>query len=331
LSSTEDLVELNFEVLSSMKIAKGDIFWKKKSGKLIPLCFIGDRIDHDYISKFQKMTNVLWMKVVGNSNLVDEGVTLLKKITEASDDEQRFKVRDEFFNYLKPHFWSEEGKGNLVDFVTIFQEVFYDLSDEQEHFLENKSLVIFKRSYLCAASTTALAMCLGYVDFDFLKDLYQVNFYMDVGIEKSQFTTSTMNVLEKERVFPGARNENLSDAEKEVVEQHAFQSISKLEGEATYNFNNKSIKRLIKFHHERLLGDGFPLGLNSDELSDLEKIIIMVFQNITYDELSFTENDGSMFLKNFIGDADQGECEARLEQQIKNVFDKESSITAVGA
>ncbi len=320
MSLDENLIQLSFEKFSAMKIANGDIFWKKKSGKLVPVCFIGDRVDHAYLDKFSKM-DALWMQVVGDSSFVDEAVEHLKKFKEANDEVEKIQSRNNFILFMKPCFWSEGGEGSLVDFIKIFQDVFYELSPEQEKYLEEKSMLIFKRSTLCAATTVMLAMGLGYNDFEFLKELYHVNFYMDVGIEKSQFTTTTMNVFEKERVFPGARNESLSKIEANIIETHAMSSIKETENEDAYKFAHIGIKRLIKFHHERLLGDGFPRGLNLDELSDLEKIIIMVFQNITYEEIKFVKGDGEQFLKQFIGTAEQGECDARIENHINQLFE----------
>jgi hypothetical protein len=320
LSLDEKLVEINFEELAEMNIASGDIFWKKSSGKMIPLCLNGDRIDHAYFDKFKSLTTSFWINTLGDEEQTNIGVNLLLDFKNAETDYEKVQAREKLIAYLKPLYWNEGSNGSLLDFVMIFNKVFYSLNQEEEDYLINRSMTLYRRSTLTSATIVLFAMCVGYLDYGFLKDLYHVCFYMDSGIEKSQFTINTMTTFEKERIFPGARKESLSESDAEIIENHTLASREEVDKATAYKFKNKGIKRLINFHHERLIGDGFPIGVNSEELSDLEKIVIMVFQNISYEEIKFSKSDGENFLNSLLGDVDQGECEARLKKQIFLLF-----------
>ncbi len=324
------LREISCTELENSIFSPGDIFWVKKSGARIKILGSGDVIDHEYLKKFDGRANGLQANIIADISVVGDAMKLFLSLSHARTENERIERRMELMRWFKNIFWIGSHRGSLLDLVKIGTEVFYKLDVDTSQRLTSASNFLFKRSALVAPMAVFICLGMGYLDFNFLRDLYHLCFLFDFALDRQGLSYNLLKATELERRKSGDGIACLFLGDNPGPELEAFQFHPRkgmLEAKelCSKHFTDPNLINLIMKHHERVNGKGFPFGINEDEMSDLDTIIIFLNHLISYDELSYSRNDGQQFLKN------QLECESgedageifglRLKDIIIQVFD----------
>ena len=269
-----ELKPISFIELEKMKTSHGDLYWKKGNNKLVKLLHSGDYLDFSKIEKFKKVTEHLYISQLCDESFIARGKELLGSLLATPDERVRLSLRAEFLEHISPVYWDGDRDGSLLSLAIIFKESFYKISPEFEEEMDRHALSILRRAGLYSSIVTLFALCLGYTHGSFLRDLFNISFFNDYSYSK--------------KIYGDSDNVNPS---------HATESLEAFKDSKLYDLKNKNLSKLIKFHHEEFKGNGELVGLNFNELSDVEKISIFVEKSLSYSEYEFSKNDGTGLLK----------------------------------
>lgn len=307
--------EITFEELKQLRLAPGDIVWKKNSGKTTILCKAGYQIDQEYVSKFEKVTSSLWLVTLYPESIKESAKKILLKLKEEQFDRERGVLRKEFIELVDPYLWKGSKELCLFELVLIFNESFSCLTPKHIISLESIGLDLYKRSSYEASMNVLIAFIIGYLDFNFLSELYHVSFYQHYEFIKGRPNSSNLEFLDFERSNYGQLPDELTS--------HAQNSYKNFVNDSPFEISNKSIIKLISRHQERLTGVGYPSGLNKDELSDLDRIIIWTNTRIEESMIQDPAYRKKGLLKNIMMSNFDEILEGRLQGLVEFAFEKE--------
>jgi len=143
---------------------------------------------------------------------------------------------------------------------------------------------------------------------------------LDYKILEEFSSFNVWNSLEKNRTQDEVVA-NLSQKEKDIIDDHVNNIDSDFEG--FKSLKNSGMANLIKMHHEKLNGKGFPARLSENELSDLECALIFSSNLFSLIEYGFKQSDGVEFFKNVLthNDRDLGRTLGHRVQKLSiNLF-----------
>lgn len=321
-----DIQPLVFNVME-MHFSVGEIFWTMSSGKKITLFHPGDWIRKDYLKKFIEAKKDIQIDPLVNDTNCSRGLELFKQLVDCEDEENKGNIRSEIINWLSTGYWNGEEDACLLDLVFVCEQVFYDFSAEEEERLFEASGDLFKRSSVVSSLLVSLAIVMGYVDTALLKDLYHLSFLFDISLDETVLSTNLLNALEQERLSPQSWHEELKESEVDTFKNHSVLGVDKAFKVFEERISNPGLLHFIETHHERVNGQGFPLGLREGEISDLEGLIIFVNNRFPYHHLSLTSEDGKAFIRILMERSEHVEAVLtnRIKKTITNEFENRES------
>ncbi len=222
----------------------------------------GEVLDETRIQKLKKF-GILSIDIEGNDS---EKVSLGKKesIEEVLKKESELKegFKNDYNNAINS---AEDIVKNLENGVVeeekidnIIQETISNIAVDSNIILsllessKNKSF-IFQHTINSLVISMVIGKAMNYSD-EKLKLLGKGAFFHDIGMLKVGD-----EILQK--------NDTLSEEEKMKVRNHINFGLE-LAGNA-----EKEVKDIIKYHHERMDGSGYPEGLNGDKIPEMAKVV----------------------------------------------------------
>ncbi len=325
-----DINEELTECSTFSRFSQADIVWVKRSGKKVALIKAGDYFFADRIETYKKL-NVEIDSYVSEERIL-EFVSLMEayKSSEfllADKEKRKEELDNNILNWLARVFWTGSEEGSLVELVIALEKVFFSISDDGVEYLINKSELLFKRNSKYSSLMVCLAFIVGYRDYEFLKDLYNLTYFMDIDLLERNLDSIIVQGLEEERVY-GKRGLKLLESKNMKKDKEALLThIALLTREKIDSFYQSryfdEIKNVFSFHHEKISGDGFPKGMNGHELSDLEVIVIFINGILPFKDFSYEKRDGREYFK-FIFNMDDERKHSvvnhRLEEIVYGVF-----------
>lgn len=306
-------LEISFAEVKDMKISYGDLYWKKSSGSYTKIINAGDTVDFYRVEKFQKVTKSLFIDNKCNKTFIEQGREILNSLLESNDEIERRSCRERLISHVYSVFWSGESKGNLLDFVLIFELSFNGLPDEYVKEMDARAMTFFQRSALCSSLITFSSICLGYTHGSFLKDLYNTCFYFDFSFAHTGFSTIDLKNLESSR-------ENHDEMDIHSVD------VKKSIDMFNYRPKHSRLSKLIGFHHELLNGSGEYIHSNQEEIGDLEKIVIWIEHLIPFGKDNYFIKNGEKYLHNlFNSETDLKIVEQDFKDKIIDCFKTDSN------
>lgn len=297
----ESLKTIQLDDLNKFKVCPGQVFYFTKSDFPVLLLRAGDEIDPSWIERYKKkgVENLNLYEVADSENFAD-----IKKLFEQlknkdsleNDLESIYKVKKWFAEV----YYSGTQRGSLLDLIIIGKEIFLKISRGHKEKIKETSVIIYYRSCLVAAFSLFIAMSLGYYDFKVLSDIYNAAFLLDYGLINEKFNYNIFLACQKENENPGEGSRFLKGVSKndfQLFQEHPVNGKNLVVDELKEIFNHVSICNVIKKHHEQKDGKGFPLGLVSSELTDLETLIIFSDMIIPFTKNNFDVADGQEYLK----------------------------------
>ncbi len=306
-----DLQAFTADELRQGIFSPGDIYWCKDNGGNVKIISAGDPIDFSLLNKyFERQANLMMDRHL-NLDVLGEAKIYFSGLERAKNEIQRLRQRQNLIKWFEAIFWSGRDVCSIVDLMHIGSVVFYRFSPEvTESFLQNGGEQ-FKRSGICSSMAVFLALIAGHTDFKFLQDLYHLVYLFDCAFKEGiSYNMNRASELEREQSGEGVAylflGENPGPELKQFV-AHPAESYKQAQSTYAAFFHDASILHYLKIHHEKINGKGFPLGIDEDQLTDLESILILVNHMIPYADLALEKNSGIGILKSSIVEQHYGD------------------------
>jgi hypothetical protein len=299
LESSEALESLSIDDARKYCLVPGDLFWKKKSGRLYRLRKAGDPIGLDELEHFYKMGAELFTLPVVSYELVETLTQFLDDCLSTDVEPLRLSFRDRFIAALKPTYWTGATSASWLNLVmTMHRRLFRKELDELGF---EQSPDGFRRSSLIGALNVLGAMSLGYFDEEYLKDIYQLAFFQGLSL-KDSITFNLAQALDAERrskdVFK-KEFDKLVDHERDMLDQHAHRDAELVDKMYARFFKFSSVPVMLRWQHERALGTGFPNRVNQEELSDIEVWVSFTSRLFPIKSFEYNRFDGKGAFKSY--------------------------------
>lgn len=298
--------EMSYEELMKFHFSPGDVFWKRKFAGPIRLIRAGDIVNQKHMHKFREGNHTFFVCSIVNQDNVNKVAKLFEELSKIRIGKDRSQKRNEILGWFKKIYWDGEEEGSLLDLVMIGERAFYIFEKEVQERLQETSMLLYRRSSFLSILSVFFALGLGHMEFTFLSDLYHICYLFDYSLEKNNLSFAINEALEMERMEVGRGKKYLagiSEDEVEKFESHPRMSMNQTLTDCKKYFVNPDLVYLIDLHHERVSGNGFPNGINENEMSDIENIITSLVHIIAYDDIVFENNDGPNYAKKILARA----------------------------
>lgn len=272
-----------------------------RARKCMLLLRAGELITSNFIQKYtEKGVKSLYALEVASEEKIFLYQNLWKELENAKSQSRQIEIKDEIlFTFMQEN--TAESQSSILSFVTSCFNEFYQLPPQLIEKYQETSYLLFTRSLILSSFTTVSSMAHGISDYSFLKDFFNTALFLDYGLcESGQFNYSLSRACELERESPGQglfylKDQSRPDTEIQLFINHPKQSVHILDNYRD-KFLNSEVIHLIKFHHEKADGSGFPQGLYYSGLSETEMLLAFCDNLVPFQEHIFSRGDGYLFV-----------------------------------
>jgi hypothetical protein len=299
LEQSEDLELMPRQLAASYQLAPGEIFWKRKDGRLYRLYRAGDPLDQKKINRFYDNNQSLYYVRVLDQASLKTMILYFNEYCQAETERMKINFKDRFFYYLKPIYWDGQRHDSWLTLATCMMQHFYSSGLDQLKFVEDPDS--FRRSALVGTLNVIGAMSLGYHKEDYLKDLFILSFFQRISIREKK-TPALCKAIDSERRSRAKFQKDyelLTKSEVELFQDHALADYEIVKKQYSNNFKYPAVIGMLRWQHERPLGSGQPSKINQDELSDIELWVAFVSRLFPEKSLDFDTHDGVGALKSY--------------------------------
>lgn len=322
-----EVYPISIESVMEMIFTPGEIYWKKKSGKLIKVLRAGEAVDVKAVTKFKERKMDLAIKWMSSTEMVDLVSGHFEQLKNAINELERVELRKKILEWFKESYWRADKKANFLDLTQIGEKVFYTFNEEMSEILKGTSQMIFERAALVGTIGVFSALALGHTDFKTLQDIYGLCYLFDFAFDKNSYSFNLNKATELERAAPGDGVAFLIVGEDTGPElgpfmQHTFRGARLARERCGKFFHSEGILKNITIHHERINGNGFPLRINEDEMSDVEELIIFLNSVIPYRCFNYELNDAKGFFKKIVYESEVFGLNESITKRFKKMIIK---------
>ena len=261
-------------------------------------------MEEEFILKYKKkgLESIYQLPVISDETLTKfQGQW--ERFKNCRNQNEQYLMRDDIVGAVANTFLKENDKSFLSFVISCFDE-FYHCPKEVIDNLQARSMTIYTRSLLMSSLSTIILLSNGHVDYHFLKDFYNLCYLLDLGLmQEGQLSFLITQACEKERNHPGSGLSYLRDTVNNLSDLGKFKSHPELSYEVSSKYKDSfqypEILDLIKIHHEKQNGSGFPRALNSTMLSSTEMMLIAVEYIVPFKEHIFLKGDGKEVLSEY--------------------------------
>ena len=273
----------------------------------------GDFIEESFIKKYEKggFKSFYILNFINEEN-IEKFKYHLSQLKIARKEADRWAERNAIVDFFKLNYVITQ-KNSFLEFVIAFTESFSKVPEGTfERFLVTSDILL-RRSLINACFASFIALTVGYMDFQFVQDIFHAALLKDIGLLSEKFNYSVLKACELERKNPGNGRSYLADKESSLsfFENHPYESVKVVESELKDIFNYDEVIDSILFHHELSDGSGFPKGINYLSVSDWESILNLVEYITPYEEIIFSKQ-GDYHLLALIEDAQKEDVVKKL-------------------
>lgn len=333
-----ELEIIKFDELLKFNMCPGYLFYvTSETGKPFLLLNPGDVVESEFVEKYQNrgMRSFYILKVVNNQNLREFSDHLLG-LKDLKLEWEKINAKNKILKLVSDLYWNGNKNGTVLDFILATNTVFFKL--EEVHILQMKkaSHQLFTRSLVMGALGVIFALADGVMDFEVLSDVYHSCFLLDYGMMDDNFSFFMTEALEKEVTEPGAgvkylKGFNLNNGDLKRFEEHGKVGAFRVAQECEGVFFDQSMYSLIKYHHEKNDGTGFPYNMKGSELRSIYTIPCVIDHLISTKIIKFNENDGKSWLKNICNGKEKLMMEILPTKKIWKNFLKNMQQSKAGA
>ncbi len=301
----EELTTIKLSEIKVATISRSHIFHMLPGNKkAILLLRAGDFVEPSFVSKYMdKGVESFYQLEV----LQEEDIIFFKshwsKLKEASSEYEKRVIRDNFIKQIATDYWFNKEKSVLSLVVSCFEE-FYIYPPHILEKYQELSMVLYTRSLLIGAISSVAALSNDLLDYDFIKDFYNLAFIIDYGlIGYDNFNFVTATACEYERNEPGSgvtylQKMNRSDSEIESFKNHPLIS-HRVASQYEEKFTYPELIEFVSLHHEKANGSGFPKGHKYAAMTDTETMLSFSDYMVPFNEHIFLKGDGNKVLHEY--------------------------------
>ena len=291
-----DLKDLELCELRIGSISRHHLFHSFGKDKFMLILRAGDYIDPGFVSKYldKGVEKFSTIEVVSTNELI-QFKNLFDKLKNSKTEREQKKFQIEFVELLKTNYNNGNQHSFLTPVIFLFEEL-YHFTDQILESYQQTSSILFARAL--RVSTVGVINCVlnNYLDWKYLKDFYNICFIMDYGlVEYGQFHYTLSLACESERLKPGSGIVKLQKLKRPAGEQELFLNHPKISAEFAYEhrdqFYSPNLIEIVKYHHEKHDGSGFPEGIQYHSLSDFELILTFSDHLVAFPETLYVRGD----------------------------------------
>lgn len=299
--SKEDLETIPLDSLKLNAISPAHLFIFIKEKPFLMLR-AGDLITAEFLEKYQSkgLTSFYNLPVL-NKELYDDFAISFKRLKSLKKRSERLKITEEIFQKFASSYWLESEE-SFLNFAMAAYDVFYHLPVDCIQELQEKSQILYARALLGSSITVLNAMLDKIDDFDYLKDLFNTCFLMDIGlIQNGDFNYLMAKACEYERNHPGTglswlKSHPNNSYEGDIFYKHP-QSSYNVAKKYQDTFRYPEIIEYILYHHEKTDGSGFPQGISFSGMAYNEVYLMLADYMVPFGEHIFQRGDGYSVIK----------------------------------
>ncbi|POB12860.1 hypothetical protein C0Z22_13355 [Halobacteriovorax sp. DA5] len=150
------------------------MYWSRPSGRRLLIGRAGEFANLELVEKLSQQNDQFFQKIIIDEERVSKVVDHFMDLQKAQLEEVKLRYRNlilvDFYRILKG-----EKKSSTLDFVFICHETFYEFNHDninlEEEFIKT-SAITFKKAQVISSSVVYLALISGYLDFNFLKEVF---------------------------------------------------------------------------------------------------------------------------------------------------------------
>lgn len=294
----DDLIAIAFEDLAKGPLAPGHIYYVPLKGKPKLLLRAGESVFGSLVEVYAKRGKTDFFQLpFGNQEFQNFCFELIQDFRSRSSEEEKIKAQKQFSLRLSEIFITGEKKGSLLDLIHLYNRCFLNQDQIIAKELREGSLVIYHRSFRVAAFATSMAILFGYYDFDFLKEFYNCNLYLDYGLFTETFSYNILEALNKELKQGGEgvlylEQSGGSENDLQRLRNHpqiAYEQLKNILGD---EMKFPELLKIVLRHHENFNGTGFPKGIKIEEIFEIESLVNLADHLFSFSDFSFSEDDG---------------------------------------
>lgn len=292
---------ISLDELEKIGMTTADIFGVlQNSKKEVIFLRAGEYVLPSFIDKFRaKGVKSFYLKQHMDPKEVDlwkAAWDQVKKMESLSEFE-RFEARKVFTQQFKSLYFDGKVPTSLLSLMSVTHAEFSALNNEFMYQYAEKNYILFKRSILVASLSLPIIISFGYVDWQFLKDVYNSTLLLSYHLSDEKFTVTMKNALTLESMGKGLAIEYLklkspSEIANLLNEEELEQMCT-----AFYEVKNQHVKDLYSIFYKTFKkseDDGIAI---EQETPDWISVILFVEKIIPYEDYQFVPGDGNKFLK----------------------------------
>ncbi len=333
--SKDELSTISFSKLIELKIAPGHLlYFPANSDRAFLLLRAGEFVDKDWIDRYRdKGLSTFYVYNIINEELINEGKLLFEKLKNAQLEEEHYVARNLILKWFNDYYWNGSKDCSTLDFVMTCYKTFSRFEEKTVNTLKDTSLILYNHAHQVASFSTILALVMGYMDYEFLSDIYHGSFLLDYGLMGDKFTYNVAKACEQESEMPFAGHTYIKQRVAKGPEYQTYLNHAEL-GYLLASRDCKDVAysldifSLIRKHHEMGDGRGIPFKLHRGVIAEWESIPLFMDHAVPMNCDEYKLGDGSGILKKYINDLVAKESanllpSSRLVSRIRAFFDTE--------
>ncbi len=167
-------INLSLHQIQNNPLLKGELYWSRPSGRRLLIGRAGEFANLELVEKLSQQNDQFFQKIIIDEERVSKVVDHFMDLQKAQLEEVKLRYRNlilvDFYRAL-----NEGEKSSTLDFVFICHETFYEFNNDkinlEEEFIKT-SAITFKKAQVIASSVVYLSLVSGYLDFNFLKEVF---------------------------------------------------------------------------------------------------------------------------------------------------------------
>lgn len=290
--------QLNFDQLIELAISPANVFYNFRNGKSTLILRSGDLVEKDKLIKYQKDQNKLHIQQIANTEVINQITKILLEFRNKKFEKEKNQARHIFLQEFKTII--SKNKISLLDLVLSFNLFFNKIKAEDLHIIGHQSVVHLRRGQLISALYTLFCILIGINDEVLLSDIYHVGFFQDISLaqgETSYTIDQSFDLQLEENHFKktifNSNDEGIYKKSSQFSKEIIIKSYKHL-------FSDINFIEIIDRHLERPLGDGYPQGLYSSELSDIESLLIETNILVGLNSIEYNKGDFDLLLNKIL-------------------------------
>lgn len=303
--SKEELAIIAMKDLKIGSISHVHLFFIPASGKSAFLILrAGDYIDQEFVDKYtHKGMSSFHALEVAKTEEISLYRSLFASLKNTMNEKERLRFSQNILKQFGTDFWKDSQVSILSYSLTCFEQ-FYNLPDNVVEKYKNTSLTLYSRAMISASMSIITCFAHRITDLAFIKDLYNAIFALDYGLlEEESFSYAVISACEAERNAPGTgivklQSINRSAAEITFFRNHPTKSAEFIETMKD-RFQNPEVIDIIRYHHEKGDGSGFPNEISYSGISDIETFQMFCDYIVPFNEHIYKKGDGAVLRQEF--------------------------------